>query len=106
ELIGQPHNMVRNPQMPPAVFKQMWECLQAKQAWMGIVKNRCKNGDHYWVDAYVTPLLEGSNITGYESVRVKPDARRVERAESVYQRINAGQQPIPASERLRPLAIE
>ncbi|MFW6191737.1 MAG: PAS domain-containing protein, partial [Thiohalospira sp.] len=93
ELIGRPHNVIRHPDMPPAAFQMMWDELQAGQAWMGIVKNRCKNGDHYWVDAYVTPLFEEGEIVGYESVRTKPDPLHIRRAEHLYQRINAGKSP-------------
>ena len=93
ELIGKAHNIIRHPDMPPAAFQDMWDQLQAGQPWMGIVKNRCKNGDHYWVDAYVTPLFEGDEIVGYESVRTKPDPLHVRRAEHLYERINAGKSP-------------
>lgn len=95
ELIGQAHNLVRHPDMPQAVFGQMWDYLKAGKPWMGIVKNRRKNGDHYWVDAYVSPVFEGSKVVGHESVRVKPDRARVRRAELVYQRLNAGKSAIP-----------
>jgi len=93
ELLGRPHNIIRHPDMPPAAFQDMWDQLQAGNPWMGIVKNRCKNGDHYWVDAYVTPLFENGEIIGYESVRTKPDPLHVRRAERLYQRINAGKSP-------------
>src|SRR5690554_7516109 len=59
ELIGSPHNIIRHPDMPPAVYKTMWETLKAGKPWMGVVKNRCKNGDYYWVSAYVTPIKDG-----------------------------------------------
>ena len=72
ELIGTSHNIVRHPDVPPAVFANLWDTLKSGKPWMGIVKNRCKNGDHYWVDAYVTPIIENGQVTGYESVRVKP----------------------------------
>ncbi len=66
ELIGQPHNLLRHGDMPAAAFQMLWDAIKGGQPWMGIVKNRCKNGDHYWVDAYVTPLRDSSNtITGY-----------------------------------------
>lgn len=91
ELIGSPHNIVRHPEMPPAVYTHMWQCLKAGKSWMGIVKNRCKNGDHYWVEAYVTPILENSQIIGYESVRTKPSLERVRRASELYARMNKGQ---------------
>jgi aerotaxis receptor len=91
ELINQPHNILRHPQMPPEVFTMLWAALKAGKPWMGIVKNRCKNGDHYWVDAYVTPLRDRGQIYGYESVRVKPDSACIPRAEEVYARLRAGQ---------------
>ena len=90
ELIGSPHNIVRHPEMPPAVYTHMWQCLKSGKSWMGIVKNRCKNGDHYWVEAYVTPILENSQIIGYESVRTKPSLERVRRASELYARMNTG----------------
>ena len=85
ELIGKSHNVVRHPDMPPAAFADLWATLKAGKSWMGIVKNRCKNGDHYWVDAYVTPMFEHGQIVGYQSVRVKPSRDDVERAEKLYQ---------------------
>jgi aerotaxis receptor len=82
ELINKPHNILRHQDMPAAAFEMLWVRIKSGKAWKGIVKNRCKNGDHYWVDAYVTPLRDdGGEITGYESVRVKPDAQVVARAE-------------------------
>ncbi|BFM08886.1 methyl-accepting chemotaxis protein [Halioxenophilus aromaticivorans] len=96
ELIGQAHNIVRHPDMPQAAFSTMWRNLKAGQHWMGLVKNRCKNGDHYWVDTYVTPLKENGQITGFESVRVAPTADQIQRAEAAYARINAGKSPVPA----------
>lgn len=62
ELVGQPHNIVRHPDMPREAFDDMWRCLKAERLWTGLVKNRCKNGDHYWVLANATPLLELSLI--------------------------------------------
>lgn len=90
ELIGQPHNLVRHPDMPPAAFESMWRYLKAGKAWMGLVKNRCKNGDHYWVDAYVTPISENGRIIGYESVRTCPSRDAVARANRLYERLNQG----------------
>ncbi|GGB81745.1 hypothetical protein GCM10011352_04390 [Marinobacterium zhoushanense] len=58
----------------------MWEHLNVDRPWMGLVKNRCKNGDFYWVDAYVTPITEKGQIVGYESVRVCPNCEDVARA--------------------------
>ncbi|MAC46851.1 MAG: chemotaxis protein [Oceanospirillum sp.] len=90
ELMGQPHNMVRHPDVPPPVFADMWKTLQEDKPWMGIVKNRCSNGDHYWVNAFVTPILESGQVIGYQSVRSKPKANQVRRAEEIYQRVNSG----------------
>lgn len=89
-LIGQAHNIIRHPDMPQAVFKDMWDYLKAGKAWMGVVKNRTKNGDHYWVSAYVTPIRENDQMIGYESVRVEPTHDQVARAERLYARISAG----------------
>ena len=97
ELIGQAHNIVRHPDVPAAIFKSMWDTLKSDKHWMGVVKNRSKNGDHYWVDAYVTPVHDNRKITGYESVRVKATPEQIKRAESVYKRVNAGLTPIPKS---------
>lgn len=90
ELMGQPHNLVRHPDMPPAAFATMWSYLKQGKAWMGLVKNRCKNGDFYWVHAYVTPIVERGQVIGYESVRVAPSREQIEQATALYQQINAG----------------
>ncbi|MES2820083.1 MAG: PAS domain-containing methyl-accepting chemotaxis protein [Pseudomonadota bacterium] len=103
ELIGAPHNLVRHPDVPSAVYAHMWGTLKKGRPWMGIVKNRCKNGDYYWVNAYVTPVLESGKVVGYESVRIKPSAEQVRRAEALYQRLNAGKAAIPSSERWLPV---
>lgn len=86
ELIGQPHNLVRHPDMPAEAFRDMWQTLKEGRPWMGIVKNRRKNGDHYWVRATATPLQDGS---GYMSVRVKPSREEVAAAEALYKRMQA-----------------
>ncbi len=99
ELLGEPHNILRHPDMPSDVFGLMWAALKAGKSWMGVVKNRCKNGDHYWVDAYVTPLREKGQIYGYESVRVKADPAAIERAQRVYARLKAGKGICPPLER-------
>ncbi|MCP5279495.1 MAG: methyl-accepting chemotaxis protein [Thiobacillus sp.] len=86
ELMGQPHNIVRHPDMPPAAFQDLWTTLKAGKAWTGLVKNRCKNGDHYWVEATVRPNLEG----GYTSVRVRADKARTAAVEDIYKRMRDG----------------
>ena len=90
ELIGQAHNIVRHPDVPSEVFADMWQTLQRGKTWMGIIKNRCKNGDHYWVNAFVTPIIENNELTGYQSVRSKPEISQVKQAESVYRRVRQG----------------
>lgn len=90
ELVGQPHNIVRHPDMPKAAFADLWQKLKRGDSWRGMVKNRCKNGDYYWVDAYVTPLCQGNEIIGYQSVRCKPSQAQKQAADSLYQAINQG----------------
>ncbi len=91
ELEGEYHNIVRHPDMPKAAFQDMWEHLKDKKSWMGIVKNRCKNGDYYWVNAYVTPILDDKgNIVEYQSVRSKPTRNDIERSQKYYQKLNQG----------------
>ena len=87
ELLGQPHNLVRHPDMPPEAFKDMWSTIGHGRPWSGVVKNRCKNGDHYWVLANVTPALENGKPVGYMSVRLKPSREQVRDAEALYARI-------------------
>lgn len=89
ELLGQAHNLIRHPDMPQAAFKDMWDTLKQNKPWMGIVKNRCKNGDHYWVDAFVTHM-ETNEGPALQSVRLKPKREHVDRAEGLYKAINKG----------------
>lgn len=84
ELLGQPHNLVRHPDMPGAVFAHMWDTLKQGKPWMGLVKNRCKQGDFYWVSAYVTPIYENNQMIGYESVRTLPSQAQKARASALY----------------------
>ncbi|MFA6014646.1 MAG: methyl-accepting chemotaxis protein [Gallionellaceae bacterium] len=90
ELLGQPHNLVRHPEMPPAAYADLWRTLQAGKSWRGIVKNRCKNGDHYWVEANVNPIWEGDRIVGYMSLRTKPLRAQVDEAETLYRQFSSG----------------
>ncbi len=87
ELIGAPHNIVRHPDMPPAAFKDLWGTIQAGKSWKGYVKNRCKNGDHYWVEANANPIFENGRITGYMSLRTKPAREAVEFCENLYRKL-------------------
>lgn len=100
ELIGAPHNILRHPDMPTSVFKHMWDTIKNGKPWMGLVKNRCKNGDHYWVSTYVTPIRENNKVIGYESVRVAANKTEKERAMAMYTRINAGKHALTWSQRL------
>ena len=94
QLEGEFHNLVRHPDMPKAAFADMWLHLKAKKSWMGLVKNRSSNGDHYWVNAYVTPILDAQgNLVEYQSVRTAPSREDIGRAERFYQRLNLGRLP-------------
>jgi aerotaxis receptor len=93
ELVGQAHNIVRHPEMPQQAFKMLWEALQSNRSWKGMVKNRCKGGDHYWVDAYVTPILKNGKMIEAQSVRVLPEKEDVQRAEALYKEFNQGKTP-------------
>jgi len=88
ELLGQPHNMIRHPDMPPEAFRDMWATIQSGQPWSAMVKNRRKDGDHYWVQANVTPLLdERGKPNGFMSVRTEPERADVQAAEALYARM-------------------
>ncbi|MBT4860900.1 MAG: methyl-accepting chemotaxis protein [Gammaproteobacteria bacterium] len=91
ELIGQSHNIVRHPDMPPAAFKNLWEIIKEGKNWHGIVKNRCKNGDYYWVEAFVSPVIIKSKLVGYQSVRSKPSQQQINQASSLYEKLNKDQ---------------
>jgi len=90
EMIGQSHNIVRHPDMPPAAFADMWRDLQAGRPWRGIVKNRRKDGGFYWVVANASPVRENGRLVGYQSVRGRPTREEVAAAEGAYQRMRAG----------------
>jgi aerotaxis receptor len=92
ELLGQPHNLVRHPDMPEEAFRDMWDTIQNKLPWTGLVKNRRKSGDHYWVRANATPMLDGAQVTGYLSVRTAPSATEIAAAEQLYAQMRAGVQ--------------
>ena len=94
ELIGQPHNVVRHPDMPKQAFKDLWSHLKSGKHWMGMVKNKRKNGGYYWVDAFASPIKSNGKIVEYQSVRFKPERAYVKRAEKAYSKLNAGSKPI------------
>ena len=91
ELMGAPHNIIRHPDMPEEAFADMWQTLKSGLPWTGIVKNRSKNGDYYWVRANVTPVREDGQIVGHMSVRNKPSADQVAGAAKIYALFKAGQ---------------
>jgi len=88
ELLGKSHNIVRHPDMPPQAFKWLWDTIKLDRPWRGQVKNRCKNGDHYWVRATVAPIVENGTIIGYVSVRRPPSREQVAEAEALYRELN------------------
>ncbi|PJZ70604.1 aerotaxis receptor Aer [Leptospira perolatii] len=90
EVIGKPHNMVRHPDVPRSAFKDLWSTIQSGNPWRGIVKNRAKNGDHYWVDAVVVPRIQNGSIVGYMSVRRQPTRKQIEEASQLYEDILSG----------------
>ncbi|NOI65848.1 methyl-accepting chemotaxis protein [Vibrio sp. 99-8-1] len=107
ELIGQDHNIVRHPDMPKAAFESLWETVREGSAWRGIVKNRCKNGDHYWVEAFVTPVFKDGSITGYQSVRSEPSREQIAKAETLYSKMNSdGSLKLPRPSILRQLSFK
>ncbi|MFT4243487.1 MAG: methyl-accepting chemotaxis protein [Acidovorax sp.] len=89
ELLGQPHNLIRHPDMPPEAFRDLWGTIAASRPWTGLVKNRRKNGDFYWVQANVTPLRDGNQVMGYLSVRTLPSRAQVQAADALYATMRA-----------------
>jgi len=90
ELIGQPHNIVRHPDMPPEAFADLWETIKSGRPWSALVKNRRKSGGFYWVRANVTPVLAGARVAGYMSVRTRPQAAEIETADALYRAMREG----------------
>ncbi|MCB0328135.1 MAG: PAS domain-containing protein [Bdellovibrionales bacterium] len=95
ELLGQPHSIIRHPDMPRSVFKLLWDTIESKQEIFAFVVNLCKNGDHYWVFAHVTPSFDDAgNIIGYHSNRRVPDRSVIQTIEPLYamlRKIEAGE---------------
>ncbi|QKJ88886.1 Aerotaxis receptor Aer [Paramixta manurensis] len=92
EINGQPHNMVRHPDMPAQAFADMWSTLKQGEPWSALVKNRRKNGDHYWVRANAIPVVRAGSVQGYMSVRTKPTQEEVRQTEMLYRRFREGKQ--------------
>lgn len=90
EIVGQAHNIVRHPDMPPAAFADLWATVKAGHSWTGFVKNRRSDGDHYWVRANVTPVIRDGQLKGYMSVRIKPTPAEISSAEKLYKDMREG----------------
>ncbi|MYN38178.1 PAS domain-containing protein [Duganella sp. FT109W] len=90
ELMGAPQNIVRHPDMPVEAFADLWATIKDGMPWTGLVKNRCKNGDFYWVLANVTPVIENGKPVGYLSVRTKPSREQVRETDAAYREIKNG----------------
>lgn len=98
ELIGAPQNIVRHPDMPPAAFADLWATISSGKPWTGLVKNRCKSGGHYWVEANVAPIVENGKTIGYTSVRSKPSREQIQTAEHAYRAIQHGDKSLAICE--------
>ncbi|HCZ13137.1 MAG TPA: chemotaxis protein, partial [Candidatus Accumulibacter sp.] len=110
EMTGQPHNMVRHPDMPEAAFADLWTDLKAGRPWRGLVKNRRKDGGFYWVVANASPVRENGQIVGYQSVRARPSRQEIAAAEEAYQRIRKGDRSLRIRhgrvERVLPVVVD
>ncbi|HLN60292.1 MAG TPA: PAS domain-containing protein, partial [Symbiobacteriaceae bacterium] len=94
ELVGKSHNLVRHPDVPPEAFADLWRTIKAGERWVGVLKNRCENGDHYWVKAFVSPVLQEGRPVRYRSVRKKPTREEIREAEALYKRMAAGEKGV------------
>ncbi|WFP49103.1 methyl-accepting chemotaxis protein [Methylomonas sp. EFPC3] len=90
ELMGQPHNIVRHPDMPEEAYEWLWRTIAAGKTWRGLVKNRSKQGDFYWVEANASPVYTDGKIVGYRSLRYKPSRQEVDEAAKLYAGIKSG----------------
>tara|TARA_R110001583_G_scaffold7720_3_gene37850 strand:- start:21242 stop:22810 length:1569 start_codon:yes stop_codon:yes gene_type:complete len=91
EILNKPHNVIRHEDMPKAAFEQLWFYIKSGKSWMGLVKNRCKGSGHYWVSAFVTPIIgKDGKIHEYQSVRTQPDDQQISRASALYQGLKKG----------------
>lgn len=84
EMVGESHNLIRHPAVPPEVFRKMWETIKGGNPWSGVIKNRAKSGDYYWVDATITPVMSEGVVSGYMSVRKKATQKQIKRAEILF----------------------
>src|SRR5690606_28176615 len=84
ERLGQTPNLIRHPDDPPAALAHLWSYLKQGRSWMDIVKSLARIGDHYWVNAFITPIREGDQEVGFESVRVRATSEEIERTTAFY----------------------
>lgn len=96
ELLGASHTLMRHPDMPTSTFDNMWHTLKSGKSWNGLVKNRCKNGDYYWVDTFITPIVVRGQTIGYQAIQTRPNSARVTRTERIYAQMRRGQIPFSA----------
>lgn len=89
ELLGQPQNILRHPDMPRVVFKHMWETISRGETWTGNVKNLCADGGYYWVNAVITPIRHSGNIVGYNSVRRWLSDEEIAKTEELYSQLRS-----------------
>lgn len=104
ELIGSSHNIVRHPDMPEDAFSDLWATIKSGLPWRGIVKNRTKSGGYYWVDAYVTPIMENGVVQGYISVRNAPTIEQISTAQILYKEVKDNRKGLPKTEYNRGLS--
>ncbi|MFC6669814.1 methyl-accepting chemotaxis protein [Marinobacterium aestuariivivens] len=95
ELVGRNHNVVRHPDMPPAAFADLWATLKLGRPWCKLVKNRCKNGDYYWVKANVTPVYKNGQVVEYMSVRTRASEQEIAASEALYGRLASEETRLP-----------
>ena len=103
ELLGAPHNIIRHPDVPSEVFADCWQTIKAGKPWSGLLKNRCKDGGYYWVEANVTPWIENGEKVGYVSLRYKASREQIAAAEAAYQGVRKGA-PVDAHSRQHDLS--
>jgi methyl-accepting chemotaxis protein len=97
ELVGSNHNILRHPEMPEAIFENLWETLKMGRPWTNCIKNRCKNGDYYWVKANITPIFNKGKVESFMSVRVKASEREIESANECFQQLTENSKRLPSA---------
>ncbi len=105
ELIGKPHNILRHPDMPSQVFELLWQTLKANKPFMGIIKNRTKQGHYYWVHAFISPIIVDGKTVAYESVRSEPRAEDIKRAEALYKKMRENKRLTPLFKTPKPYTL-